>query len=314
MDVCVLGRIGYDLHAVEHGRPLAQVENFSRHVGGSSANIAIGLARLGLGVGIISCLGKDPLANYLLDFLRQERVDTQFVRLIEGYNTSLCLTEVCPPDRFTQVFYRREAADTQVRFGPAEKGYLERAQMFVSNGTSLAASPAREATLEALQAARAAGLRTVFDVDYRASSWSSAEEASRVARSALPWVDIILANEDELSIATGQVGSQAQVAAALAAGVKVLVHKLGSNGVQAYTPGQLFTAQPFSTQVVSTIGAGDGFAAGFLYALHRGLSLPDCLQYGNAAAAVVVSRVSCSDAMPQREELENMLRARIETE
>ena len=189
MDVCVLGRIGYDLYAVEHNRPLAEVEHFSRQLGGSSANIAVGLARLGLRVGIISCLGKDALADYLLGFLRNEGVDTQFVQFVEGYNTSLCLTEVSPPDCFPQVFYRQQAADTRVVVGPAERTYIQQARMFVTNGTSLSASPARRATRKALKTAREAGLRTVLDVDYRASSWESPEEAGRVLvrRGGLGW-------------------------------------------------------------------------------------------------------------------------------
>src|SRR5690348_17699161 len=119
MDVWVLGRIGYDLYAVEHNRPLAEVEHFERDLGGSSANMAVGLSRLGLKVGIISAVGDDLLADYLLDRLHQENVDTRFVRRVVGYNTSLCLTEVCPPSRFNQVFYRAKAADCQIALNDA---------------------------------------------------------------------------------------------------------------------------------------------------------------------------------------------------
>ena len=312
MDACVLGRIGYDLHAVEHNRPLAEVEHFSRHLGGSSANIAVGLARLGLRVGIISCLGQDALADYLLGFLREQGVDTQFVRQVEGYNTSLCLTEVSPPDRFPQVFYRRQAADTRVQVGPAERAYIQQARLFVTNGTSLSASPAREATLDALKTAREAGLRTVLDVDYRQSSWPSPKEAGCQARAALPWVDVVVGNQEELLLLTGKDDLSAQVEEVLATNVTLLVRKLGAKGVEAHTRTESFSAAPIPVPVKSTIGAGDGFAAGFLYALHRGLPLAECLAHGNAAAAVVVSRVSCSDAMPRREELEEFLRTTSE--
>jgi 5-dehydro-2-deoxygluconokinase len=59
--------------------------------------------------------------------------------------------------------------------------------------------------------------------------------------------------------------------------------------------------------VVSTIGAGDGFASGFLYALLKELPVVECLHYGNAAAAIVVSRLSCSEAMPTLAEVERMI-------
>ncbi len=307
MDVCVLGRIGYDLYAVEHGRPLSEVEHFVRRLGGSSANIAVGLARLGLKVGIISSVGKDALADYLIGFLREEAVDTEHVQLVEGYNTSLCLTEVSPPDRFPQVFYRSEAADTRVALGEDELEYVKRARMFVTNGTSLSASPSRESTVAALKAARRAGLRTVLDIDYRASSWPSATEAGAQARAVMPWVDIIIGNEDEVALLTGREDVSGLVGSGFDSGVEVLVRKLGARGVEAYTGDGHCVAQPKPAKVVSTIGAGDGFAAGFLFALDRNLPLEECLRYGNAAAAVVVSRVSCSDAMPYPDELRDAL-------
>ncbi|HLI29592.1 MAG TPA: 5-dehydro-2-deoxygluconokinase, partial [Terriglobia bacterium] len=295
----MLGRIGYDLYAVELNRPLSDVEHFSRHLGGSSANIAVGLARLGLSVGMISALGKDALAAYLLRALSKESVDTRHVRLVEGYNTSLCLTEVSPPDHFPQVFYRCEPADSQVDIGEAEQAYIRQARMFVTNGTSLCFSPAREATLTALKTARESGLRTVLDIDYRSSSWSAPEEAGREARKVLPWVDVVLGNEDEWALLAGHWETHLQARVAFDLGVKILVRKLGAKGVEAHMRDQTCSAPPLPIKVMSTVGAGDGFAAGFLYALDHDMRLEECLRYGNAAAAVVVSRISCSDAMPR---------------
>jgi len=312
VDVCVLGRIGYDLYALDHGRPLAEVERFSRHLGGSSANIAVGLARLGHDVGIISSVGADALADYLLAFLKAEKVDTKLVRLVPGYNTSLCLTEVSPPDRFPQVFYRREPADTRVEVGPAELEAVRGARLFVTNGTSLAASPSREATLAALRTAREARARTVLDVDYRASSWPSPEAAGEQARRALPLVDVVLGNEDEIALLTGEADPRRQVAAVFDAGVGLLVRKLGARGVETHTRAESTSVAPLPVRVVSTIGAGDAFASGFLDGLHRGRPLAECLRAGNAAAAIVVGRVSCSDAMPYRSEIEELLRERDE--
>jgi 5-dehydro-2-deoxygluconokinase len=309
VDACVLGRIGYDLYALDHGRPLPEVERFSRHLGGSSANIAVGLARLGHDVGIIGAVGADALAEYLLGFLRAEKIDTRFVRLVSGYNTSLCLTEVSPPDRFPQVFYRREPADTRVEVGPAELDAVRGARLFVTNGTSLAADPSRASTMAALRAAREARARTVLDVDYRASSWPSAPAAGEQARRALAFVDVVLGNEDEITLLTGEADPRRQVASVLDAGVGLLVRKLGARGVETHTREGSTSVPPLPVRVVSTIGAGDAFASGFLDGLHRGRPLAECLRAGNAAAAIVVGRVSCSDAMPYRNEIDDMLRA-----
>ena len=90
MDVIILGRIGYDLYSEEPHVPLPQVRRFSRYLGGSSANMAVGLARLGARAGIISCLGNDSLSRFLLEFLNQEKVDTSHVQIAPGYLPSLC--------------------------------------------------------------------------------------------------------------------------------------------------------------------------------------------------------------------------------
>jgi 5-dehydro-2-deoxygluconokinase len=307
LDVCVLGRVGYDLYAVEQGRPLAEVEHFSRHVGGSSANIAVGLARLGVRVAIVSSVGDDALADYLIGFLNKEGVDAARVTRVAGFGTSLCLTEVSPPERFPQVFYRYKPADSQVQAGEAELALVRRARMFVTNGTSLCASPSRESTARALETAREARVRTVFDIDYRPSSWASPEEAGRAARAVLPWVDVVIGNEDEVALLTEKREGREQVRVVLDAGPTLLVRKRGAEGVEAFTRETSASSPPLAVPVASTIGAGDGFASGFLAALLEARPLEDCLRRGNAAAAVVVSRVSCSDAMPYPSEVEAML-------
>jgi 5-dehydro-2-deoxygluconokinase len=307
IEVIVLGRIGYDLFAMEQGRPLAKVEHFSRHLGGSSANIAVGLARLGLSVGIISRLGKDLLADFLLDFLRQEDVNTEFVKLVEGYSTSLSLSQVSPPDQFSQVFYRHRPADSQVVVGDEELRLIRNLRLFVTNGTSLSASPAREATRSALQAAREAKVTTAFDIDYRASSWSSPQAAGEEAFRTLSWIDVVIGNEEECLLLTGEKSPSRQVEKILDSGVRIVVRKLGSKGVEAHIRDGSHSADSQPVQVVCTIGAGDGFAAGFLFALLKDLPLPQCLLFGNTVASIVVSRVSCSDAMPYLSELESAL-------
>ncbi|HEV7501519.1 MAG TPA: 5-dehydro-2-deoxygluconokinase [Vicinamibacteria bacterium] len=307
LDVCVLGRVGYDLYAVEQGRPLAEVEHFSRHLGGSSANIAVGLARLGVRVAIVSSVGDDALADYLIGFLNKEGVDAARVTRVAGFGTSLCLTEVSPPERFPQVFYRYKPADSQVQAGEAELALVRRARMFVTNGTSLCASPSRESTARALETARGARVRTVFDIDYRPSSWASPEEAGRAARAVLPWVDVVIGNEDEVALLTEKREGRQQVRVVLDAGPTLLVRKRGAEGVEAFTRDTSASSPPIAVPVASTIGAGDGFASGFLAALLEARPLEDCLRRGNAAAAVVVSRVSCSDAMPYPAEVEAML-------
>src|SRR5882724_4265903 len=159
MDITILGRIGYDLYSEEPNVPLPQVRRFSRYLGGSSANMAVGLARLGAKVGIVASLGNDSLSEYLIHFLQAEKVDTSHVQTAPGFLPSLCLTEVSPPDRFPQVFYRRDPVDTMLDVTGDDLDYVASGRMFVSNGTSLCGSPSRESAYRALERAKEAGCR-----------------------------------------------------------------------------------------------------------------------------------------------------------
>jgi 5-dehydro-2-deoxygluconokinase len=308
MDITILGRIGYDLYSEEPNVPLPQVRRFSRYLGGSSANMAVGLARLGAKVGIVASLGNDSLSEYLIQFLQSEKVDTSRLKTAPGYLPSLCLTEVSPPDHFPQVFYRRDPVDTRLDVTAEDLSYIASSRMFITNGTSLCASPSRESTYRALERAREAGSRVVLDVDYRAMSWRNPAEAGLAVRLALPFVDVLIGNELELTIVAGAGGLDEAIRKLRQARVPMLVSKLGDKGTRVWTGEEPVFLEPYSVPVVSTIGAGDGFASGFLYGLLRGLPVIECLHYGNAAAAIVVSRLSCSEAMPSLAEVEKIIR------
>ena len=308
MDAVILGRIGYDLYSEEPGVPLPQVRSFSRYLGGSSANMAVGLARLGARVGIVSCLGNDSLSDYLRAFLAGENVDTSHIQTAPGFLPSLALTEVTPPDRFPQVFYRHDAVDIRLDATEEDLEFVASSRMLITNGTALCASPSRESAYRAMERAHSAGVQVVLDVDFRAMSWRSAADAGLAVRLALPFVDVLIGNQPEFMMVAGAVNLNAATEKLMRSGVPLLVSKLGDEGTRALTVEEKVYLPPYKVEVCTTIGAGDGFASGFLRARLEGLPLLECLHWGNAAAAIVVSRLNCSEAMPRRDEVEAILR------
>jgi 5-dehydro-2-deoxygluconokinase len=315
----VLGRIGYDLYSEQIGVALDRVRHFRAGLGGSSANIAVGLARLKWNVTMLGAVSDDAVGRFVVSELAAEVVDVDAVQFVRGRNTSLAINQVAPPFGVDQVFYRSLPADAALvwdRRMAAEftrrKLGRDRPTLFVTNGTSLCSEVSRATTTRALQTARAVGMTTVLDVDYRASSWSSPAGAGSACRAVWPWVDILLANADEMRLLAPRAARAAGVekrvvASALQQGVRIVVWKRGAAGSMAFTAeGQ--TALPAApVKVVSTNGAGDGFAAGFLTAYGRGLGVTDCLRYGNAAAGWVVAHAGCAEAMPRPVDLARSL-------
>ena len=310
--VAILGRIGYDLYAEDQNAPLERVRHFRSGVGGSSANIAVGLARLGFQAYMIGAVADDALGRFLLENLAAEKVDVSCVQTVRGHNVSLCLTEVSPPHNFHQVFYRSDPADAMLTESEAQERAIKKSQIFVTNGTSLCANPSRQTTLRALQIAREAGLTTVFDVDYRASSWKSKAEAGAAALEVLRWVDVVLANTDEMDVLAAGAGladlsPDRMAARCLESGVRLVAWKQGESGATWFSRQGETHVHPFTVPVTSTIGAGDGFATGFIYGYAQEKSLVECARYANACAACVVQEVGCADAMPTPEALERQM-------
>lgn len=320
----VLGRIGFDLYSEEIGAPLDRVRHFRAGLGGSSANIAVGLARLEWRVTMLGAVSDDAVGRFVVSELAAEGVDVEAVQAVRGHNTSLAINQVAPPSGVEQVFYRSSPADAFLAWNHrmAEKLSPRKISgdgpvLFVTNGTSLCSENSRRVTTRALKTARAMGMTTVLDVDYRASSWSSPASAGRACRAVWPWVDILLANDDEMRLlalatrairATPSEGAEERVAAgALRRGVQIVVWKRGAAGSVAFNAAGRSAVPAARVEVVSTNGAGDGFAAGFLTAYGRGLEIAECLRYGNAAAGWVVAQSGCAQAMPRPGELEDSL-------
>ena len=138
MDIVILGRIGYDLYSEEPHVPLPQVRRFSRYLGGSSANMAVGLARLGASVGIVGCLGNDSLSQFLLEFLEagkgghQPRADRSR-DTCRRWPSPKSRRPTASPRCSTATIRRTPCCDVS----EADLDYVAASRMFVTNGTSL---------------------------------------------------------------------------------------------------------------------------------------------------------------------------------
>ena len=119
---------------------------------------------------------------------------------------------------------------------------------------------------------------------------------------------MIIGNQPEFKLVAGVDDLDQAVDRLLECGVPTVVSKLGDQGTRVIAGGESIFLPPYAVEVCTTIGAGDGFASGFLYAMLHNKPMLECLHYGNAAAAIVVSRLCCSDAMPNLAEVETLIR------
>ena len=304
----VIGRAGMDLYADPPSTRLEQAGQFTAALGGSSANIAAGLTRLGCDAALVTRVSDDAVGRFCLNQLDAYGIDRRFVRVEGGEaRNSLAVVETRLEDT-QSVIYRNGAADFEMVEGDVTDLPYAGYSALVTTGTVLAADPSRSACFTAFERARAAGLPLVFDVDYRPYSWASAEEASEVYSRAAAICDIIIGNDVEFGFMAGDYDKGLDTARALAADAnRIVVYKMGEKGAITISGGKETRTGIFRSQALKPTGAGDSFMAGFLSSLAEGRDLPQAVARGSAAAAIVVSRVGCAPAMPTPDELDTFM-------
>ena len=303
-DVVSLGRLAIDLYADEIGVELARVRHFSVYAGGCPTNFATGAARLGLRVAMASRIGTDGLSDGLIDFLTKEGIDTRYIVRDSEHLTGLAFLSILPPDTFPLVYYRPDPADMHMTAEDIAPIAFDDTKVLFVAGTRFSSEPARGATLGAMEHARTAGTEIILDIDRRPTLWADLDAFGEHLRKALPLVDIAIGTEDEIIAAADRPSVEESVPVLLDLVQRAVAVKRGQNGSEVYAKdGGVHRAAPFSVEVLNVLGAGDAWAAGFVYAFLQGWTWEKCARFGNATGAIIVTRHACANDMPKYDEV-----------
>lgn len=322
-DLACLGRLAVDLYAQQFGARLEDARSFAMYLGGSSANLAFGVARLGCKTAMISRVGDEQMGRYLIETLQREGCDTSQIQLDPQRLTALVLLGLKDRDTFPLLFVRENCADMAIAAEQISESFIAQCRALAITGTHLSTPTTRLASLMALEYARRHGTTTVLDIDYRPVLWGLTSRGAGENRyvpdaavtaqlqQALPWFDLLVGTEEEFFIAGG-------VANDLIASLRVvrelcpdatLVVKRGALGccvIEGEIPDDIDAAPTYRgerVEVLNVLGAGDAFLSGLLASLLQGKDWAESTKVANACGAIVVSRHACSAAMPTPAEL-----------
>jgi len=298
-----LGRAGMDFYADPPGTRVETARAFFPALGGSAANIAVGIARLGGSAALLSAVSRDAVGLFVLSELRSYGVETEGVRGVDGESRTSLAVVATRNDDTQSVIYRNSAADFQLAREDVETIDFERFGGLIVTGTSLAAEPSRAAAFFAAERARHAGAAVFFDIDYRAYSWESSEVAASVNRRFATFSDVVVGNDEEFAVLS-EGGDGEALAASMASSVVAAVYKMGARGSRTFVGGEVIDTPVFPVAPLKPTGAGDAFMAGLTTSLAQGGDWAASLRRGAAAAAIVVTRVGCAPAMPDAKELD----------
>ncbi|WP_373503848.1 5-dehydro-2-deoxygluconokinase [Aestuariivirga sp.] len=304
----VLGRAGIDLYADPPGTETEHAARFSAALGGSAANIAVAIVKLGGAASLLTRVSDDSVGRYVTNELRRYGVATDHVHVAGGEaRTSLAVVETRAVN-CQSVIYRNGAADFLLAGEDVNAVDFADFGTLIVTGTSLAVEPSRGATFRAMELAREAGLVIILDVDYRPYSWAGPEEAAAISLQAARASDIVIGNDVEFDV-MGSAGNGLALAQELAgASARTVIYKKGEKGAVSFGCGQSFATGIYPVTPLKPTGAGDAFMGGFVTGLAAGLPLQDCVARGSAAAAITVMRVGCAPAIPTHTELDDFMR------
>lgn len=307
-DVVTFGEIMGCFVATTPGR-LSDVSEFERRLAGSELNVAIGLSRLGHHVGFVGVIGDDPIGEVARQRLSAEGVDTIHLRTDPVAHTGLLLKERAEYGDPQVVYYRRGAAGALLRSGREVLGYLSSARHVHATGIPPALSgSARAFAFEALDAARAAGCTISFDPNLRPSLWQSRPEMTAVVGALAERADWVLLGVEEGCTLTGRSEPGEIAQHYLRRGAKAVAVKHGARGAQLFTAHETISRPAFAVDTVDTVGAGDGFAAGFISAALTGDTPADQLARACAVGALATTSAGDCDGLPTVDQVEQLLR------
>jgi 2-dehydro-3-deoxygluconokinase len=279
-------------------RRLEQARSLDLQVGGAELNTAVGLARLGRTSAWVSRLTKNPLGRLIANQAREAGVGTEHIVWTDSDRVGLYFLEFGAAPRASSVLYdRKDAAIAGFKPGMVDWAKIfQGAKWFHVTGITPALSAtAAEATREALQAARNAGVSTSIDLNYRAKLWTPAE-ANKWMTGFMQLCDVLITTEEDTEKVLQITGKDYEdVAAQLAKRfpLRVVAITLRENPLVwkntwtaiAYQDGKLHRTRSYEVEIVDRLGAGDSFAAGLIHGLLDG-DVQKGLDYGVAASAL----------------------------
>ncbi len=322
IDLACLGRLAVDLYAEQFGSKLENARSMAKYLGGSSGNLAFGVARLGLRSAMIARVGDEQMGRFLTQTLQAEGCDVSQVQIDPERLTALVLLGLKDRDTFPLLFVRENCADMAVDAALIDESFIAQCRALAITGTHLSTHTTRKASQTALDYAAKHGVVRVLDIDYRPVLWGltsrGAGENRYVAdahvtqqlQEMLPHFDLLVGTEEEFFIAGGVTDDViASLQAVRAISKATLVVKRGALGccvIERAIPARIEDAPTYQgerVEVLNVLGAGDAFLSGLMASLLQGKDWAESTKVANACGAIVVSRHACSAAMPTPTEL-----------
>ncbi len=309
-DVISFGELLIDFVPTISGVNLISAPAFKKAPGGAPANVAVGLARLGISTGFMGKVGDDAFGHFLVNVLSENNVDISAMRFSHEARTALAFVSLDVNGEREFMFYRHPSADMLYSPEEIDAEYILGAKLFHFGSITMITEPSRSATRRALEIARQGDLLVSYDPNLRINLWPDETSARSGMMSVWPEAHIIKVSEEEIQFLSGESDVVVGARSLWHQNLRLLVVTRGSEGCTFITPDILGEVPGFSVDTVDTTGAGDGFVAGLIYGLlgnqdnrYNERNLTSLCRFANAVGALTTIERGAIPALPTRQQV-----------
>lgn len=290
---------------------LEDVNRFSLATCGAEFNVAVGMTRLGGKVTYMTKLGNDPFGKRILKMMENTGISTDEITFSDSCPTGFMLKEKVETGDPGIFYFRKGSAASTLNPSDIENLDFSKFDIVHLTGITPALSESCREMAETLnQKAKENGCLFSFDPNLRPQLWPSREKMVEYINKMAAKSDLFLPGINEAKILIGEDAPEKIAQTYLELGTKTVVVKVGAKGAYyANCQGERGFVDGFPVkEVVDTVGAGDGFAAGVLTGLREGASLSEAVRQGCAVGAIQVMSKGDNDGLPYRDELDAFMK------
>lgn len=316
-DVVALGELLIDFTEnglSGQGNPLLEA-----NPGGAPCNVLAMLNRLGKKTAFIGKVGNDQFGKMLKEVVEESGTDVSGLAMDEQVHTTLAFVHTFPDGDREFSFYRNPGADMMLTKEEVDPEIIKNARIFHFGTLSSTHAGVREATRYAIDVAKENGLLVSFDPNLREPLWESLDQAKEEILYGMSRCDILKISDNEMEFMTGTTDYTKGVEMLREQfDIPLICVTLGREGSRAFYKDMIVEAAPFVREdTIETTGAGDTFEACTLnYILEHGLedlteeNLKEMLTFANAGASIITTRKGALKVMPEKAEIEKVIRER----
>lgn len=287
-DFISFGEILIDMISQDYVDGINKAVSYEKHFGGSPANIAMNLSSQGFKTAIISKVGKDPFGEYILNRMKESKVDEKYIFIDEKLKTDIVfvLKSIFSPEFYP---YRSSSLKLEVNENVIEA--VKKSKVFHISTWSISTNQNLENSLKLLKVAKENNVIVGLDPNYRELLWNTSISIQEALKVVSPYIDIIKPSDDDGKFIFGNKSNDEYIKLFHDLGVNNVILTLGKDGSIISDGKKIVKLESYAEKVVDTTGAGDAFWSGVYIGELIGYDIFKSTKLGNAIAAENLKKV-----------------------